>query len=89
LDQPPAPQYFGSKNLSRDLRNYARKTNVRLAAGAIILLFVIGLGLIYLIYGKEAAGLGFFCLLAALTPVALILVVFYLLDWMMKRAGRE
>jgi multisubunit Na+/H+ antiporter MnhB subunit len=75
--------------VSRDLRDYARKTNVRLGVGAALLLFVIGLGLIYLIYGKEAAGLGFFCLLAGLTPVVLILLVFYLLDRLMKHAGRE
>lgn len=75
--------------MSRDLRNYARNTNVRLGVGAVLLLFAIGLGLIYIIYGKEAAGLGFLCLLAGLTPVALILVLLYLLDWIMKRAGRE
>jgi multisubunit Na+/H+ antiporter MnhB subunit len=75
--------------MSRDLRDYARKTNVRLGVGAALLLFVVGLGLIYLIYGKEAAGLGFLCLLAGLTPVLLILFVFYILDRIMKNAGRE
>jgi hypothetical protein len=75
--------------MSRDLRDYARKTNVRLGVGATLLLFIVGLGLIYLIYGKEAAGLGFFCLLAGLTPVVIILVVFFLIDWMMKHAGRR
>ena len=73
--------------MSRDLRDYARKTNIRLAAGAFFLLFVIGLGLVYLLYGKEAAGLGFFCLLAGMTPVVLILLVFFLIDWIMKHAG--
>jgi hypothetical protein len=75
--------------MSRDLRDYARKTNFRLGVGAVLLLFVIGLGLIYLIYGKEAAALGFFCLIFALIPVGLILLFFFLFDWMMKRAGRE
>ena len=75
--------------MSRDLRDYARKTNVRLAVGATVLLFIVGLGLIYFIYGKEAAGLGFFCLLAGLTPVVLILIIFFLIDRIMKSAGRK
>jgi multisubunit Na+/H+ antiporter MnhB subunit len=75
--------------MSRDLRDYARKTNVRLAVGATLLLFIVGLGLIYFIYGKEAAGLGFFCLLAGLTPIVLILVILFFIDWIMKRAGRN
>jgi len=75
--------------LNRDLREYARKTNVRLAVGAFALLFLVGLGLIYLIYGPGAAVVGFLCLLAGLTPVALILVIFAVMDWIMRRAGRD
>lgn len=75
--------------MNRDLREYARKTNVRLAVGAFTLLFIVGLGLIYLIYGAGAAVVGFLCLLAGLTPVALILVIFAVMDWIMKRAGRD
>ena len=40
--------------MSRDLRKYGRQTNIRLVAGALLLLFVIGDGLIYLIYGSGA-----------------------------------
>jgi len=75
--------------MSRDLREYARKTNVRLAVGAFLLLFIIGIGLIYLIYGSGAAAFGFLCLAAGLTPVALILLILSFLDWIMKRAGRK
>jgi hypothetical protein len=75
--------------MSRDLRDYARKTNVRLVLGAILLLFVVGLGLVYLIYGKAAAGFGLFCLLAGLAPVVLILLIFVGIDWIMKHAGRK
>jgi multisubunit Na+/H+ antiporter MnhB subunit len=70
----------------KDLRDYSRQTNVRLALGAFILLFVIGVGLIWWIYGGNAAGLAFTCLLAALVPVILILFVFLAIDWILKRA---
>ena len=75
--------------MSRDLRDYARRTNVRLAVGAFILLFLVGLGLIYFIYGKAAAGFGLLCLLAGLLPIGLILLVFVLLEWIMKSVGRK
>ena len=73
--------------MSRDLREYARRTNVRLGVGAFFLLFVIGIGLIYLIYGPGAAALGFVCLLGALVPVVLILLFLFITDWIVKRAG--
>jgi multisubunit Na+/H+ antiporter MnhB subunit len=70
----------------RDLREYAKQTGVRLALGAFILLFIVGVGLIWLIYGGQAAGMGLTCLLAALVPVILILFVFLVIDWILKRA---
>jgi len=70
----------------RDLREYAKQSSVRLALGAFILLFVVGVGLIWLIYGEGAAGLGFTCMLAALFPVILILFVFVVIEWILKRA---
>lgn len=73
--------------MSRDLRKYSRETGVRMALGAFILLFIIGVGLIWLIYGEGAAGMGFVCLLAALFPVILILAIFLAIDWVLKRAG--
>ena len=75
--------------MSRDLRDYARKTNVRLAVGAFFLLFVVGIGLIYLIYGPRAATLGFICLLGAMLPVVLILLFLFITERIVKRAGRE
>ncbi len=72
--------------MNRDLRKYAKQTNVRLAVGAFVLLFVIGLGLIWLIYGGGAASFGFFCLLAGLVPVVLIVLIFIAIDWIMKSA---
>lgn len=73
----------------RDLRKYSKQTGVRLGVGAFLLLFVVGGGLIWLIYGAPAAGLGLTCLLAALVPVALILGVLLVMDWIVKRARPE
>jgi hypothetical protein len=70
----------------RDLREYARQTNVRLALGAFILLFVIGVALIWVFYGGPAAGMGLVCLLAALFPIILILFIFVGIEWILKRA---
>jgi hypothetical protein len=73
----------------RDLREYARQTNARLGIGAFLLLFVVGLGLIYLIYGPGAAMMGLLCLLAGLTPLILIFISFAILGWIQKRANRD
>ncbi len=75
--------------MARDLRKYARQTNVRLIAGALLLLFVVGDGLIYLVYGPGAASLGLLCLLAGLVPVILTVLAILLLDWIARRANRE
>ena len=70
----------------KDLREYAKQTNIRLVFGAFILLFVVGVGLIWVIYGEGAAGMGFACLLAALFPVILIIGIFLAIEWILKRA---
>jgi hypothetical protein len=75
--------------MKRDLREYARQTNVRLGIGAALLLFVIGLGLIWLFYGFGAAVMGLLCILGALVPIGLIFLALQLLDWINKRANRD
>lgn len=72
--------------MKRDLREYARQTNVQLTIAAFVLLFVVGLGLIYVIYGPGAAGIGLLCLLGGLVPVVLILLAFVGIDWILRRA---
>jgi len=75
--------------MTRDLRKYMKETNVRILIGALLLLFIVGIGLIWLIYGFAAAITGFLCLLGAFVPIGLILLALYGLDWIAKRAGRD
>lgn len=75
--------------MSSDLRKYNRQTNIRLIIGALVLLFIVGGGLIYLIYGPGSAVLALLCILAGLFPVLLILLVFKIIDWIVKRANSE
>jgi hypothetical protein len=72
--------------MKRDLREYARQTNIQLIVAAFVLLFGVGLGLIYVIYGPGAAGVGLLCLLGGMVPIALILIALFLIDWIAKRA---
>lgn len=72
--------------MRRDLREFARQTNLRLLAGALLLLFGLGLALIFLIYGPGAALVGLLCLLGALIPIGLIFGSLYGMDWIVKRA---
>ena len=75
--------------MTRDLRKYARQTNIRVGVGAVLLLLVVGTGLIYFIYGPGAAVTGLLCLLAGLLPIGLIFLSLALLDWIQKRANRS
>lgn len=75
--------------MSRDLRRYARQTNIRLFAGFLLLLFVVGDGLIFVIYGREAALLGLICILAGLAPLGLIWVVLFLIERIVRRSQED
>lgn len=75
--------------MSRDLREYAKRTNVQLAIGAILLIFIVGDGLIYLFYGQAAAMMGLACLLIGLAPIVLIVLLMLLLNWIVKLANRD
>jgi hypothetical protein len=75
--------------MTRDLRKYARNTNIRLLVGFILLLFIVGDGLIYLIYGPQGAIFGFICLIAGLAPLVLIALLLWILEWIVKRANED
>ncbi len=72
--------------MSKDLRKYSRDTTIRLAVGAVVLLLVVGVGLIWAIYGQGAGGLAFTCLFAGVMTVALIVGIFFAIDWILSRA---
>lgn len=70
---------------TRDLRHYSRQTTARLVIGGVILVFVVGDGLIYLVYGQRAAIAGLICIGAGLLPLFLTLVFFRVSDWLLRR----
>ena len=71
--------------MSRDLRRYARDTNIRLFVGFLLILFLVGDGLIWVIYGREAAILGMICILAGLAPLLLIGLALWGIDVLQRR----
>ena len=71
--------------MTKDLRKYARQTNVRLFIGFFIILFFVGEGLIYLFYGREAAFLGLLCLVGGSAPIILIGFILWLLEFIVER----
>ena len=70
--------------MSRDLREYTKNTQVRLIAGFLILVLLVGDGLIYVFYGRGAALLGLACMLGALLPVGLIILFLWITDRIVK-----
>ncbi len=66
--------------MKRDLRAYARQTRTRLIIGALALFLIVGEGLIYLIYGPQAAATGLICMGAGMLPVILVIVILQVLD---------
>jgi len=75
--------------MTRDLRKYARQTIFRLIAGALVLIFIIGDGMIYFFYGSSAAITGLLCLLGGMVPVVLVVLILLLIDWIAKRANPD
>ena len=71
----------------RDLRAYARQTNYRLLVGGIALLYLVGGGLIYLIYGRAAMVSGLVCITTGLIPVVLIYVFLAAMGYIAKKAN--
>jgi hypothetical protein len=75
--------------MKRDLRSYASQTTFRLVVGAVLLIFLVGLGLIAWIYGPGAALMGFLCLLGAFVPISLIWLSLFGLDRVVKWLDKD
>ena len=75
--------------MSKNLRKYAEDTNIQLVICALLLLFIVGDGLIYLIYGKEAALMGLLCLLGGVAPILIIILFMILLNWVVKQTNKD
>lgn len=73
----------------RDLRDYTRQTRIQLIGGALVLLFIVGDGLIYLIYGAAAALMGLSCMGMGVGLAVIFLVIFWLMEWLVKKANRN
>jgi len=75
--------------MHRDLRKYAQQTNLRLLLGGLMLLFIVGGGLIWLFYGRNAAIIGLICLVFGLLPIIIIWLFLSFLDWFTRRTRGE
>jgi len=89
MDWPLEQKIIWRQTMSRDLRSYMKDTNVRLIFGALAMLFIVGDGLIWIIYGFGAAMMGLLCMLGAFVPIGLIFLLLNLSDWIVKRANRD
>lgn len=77
----------GFKRMSeeRDLRKYARSTQRRLILGLIGIAFLIGDGLIWIIYGQNAGRLALICTAIALVPALLIALLLFISEWLVRK----
>jgi hypothetical protein len=75
--------------MSHDLKKYNAETIRRLIYGVVVILFTVGLGLIWIFYGSKAAALGFVCLVGAFIPVLLIIGAIFGMDLILKNIDRK
>jgi len=70
--------------MPRDLRRYAQRTTLQLIIGGLLILFLVGDGIIYVIYGPQAASLGLLCLGIGLFPIVLIVFFLFIIERIAK-----
>jgi len=75
--------------MTRDLRKFARQTHTRLLIGFLLLLFIVGDGLIFVLYGRAAAMMGLLCLGAGAAPLLIIFLFLRGMEWLVERANSQ
>jgi hypothetical protein len=70
--------------MARDLRLYARQTRFRLLIGFFVVLVLVGIGLIYLLWGKNSALMGLVCIGFSLVPAGLVWLILSFLGWLAR-----
>lgn len=75
--------------MAHDLRKYAAQTKYRLIIYFLVILFVVGLGLIWWLYGRGAAGMGLLCLIGMTLPVILVILIMLLLNAVVTNMHRD
>jgi hypothetical protein len=74
-----------SRRPEKDLREYAAGTHRRLILGGLILIFILGVGLIWWRYGPGAGWMALLCTVAGLAPAVLIAIWLRVMEWAAKR----
>ncbi len=69
----------------RDLRRYARTTQIQLIVGGLLILLVVGNGLIRWMYGAAALRMSLLCSFAGLVPVILIVLWLWIVESIVRR----
>ena len=70
--------------MGRDLREYARQTRTQLVLGFLLVVFLVGDGLIFILYGREAGVFGLICIGGALIPVLFIALFLWIAERVVK-----
>jgi hypothetical protein len=71
-----------------DLRKYSRQTDRRLLIGFFILLFIVGLGSIYIFWGPESAVTGLICIGLVLVPAVLVWLLLSIMGWIVRKVDQ-
>jgi hypothetical protein len=74
------------KKNNSDIGEYKFQTNLRVIIWFVLILVLVGLGLVWVFYGRNAALFGFLCLLGAGIPAALIAIFLLGLDAIVKKS---
>ncbi len=73
----------------RDLQRYAGTTRSRLVLGVILLIFLVGDGLVFILFGVEAGQYALLCTALGLLPLIVIFALLWFLGWIAGRVRNE